>query len=275
MHIREVRRKEMKKLQELGVAGLKVDFFGSDKQDRMQQYIDVLADALEFQLMINFHGNTIPRGWERRFPNLMTMEAIRGAEAYPRSKKYGNGPPAIHSVRCTMTRNVVGSMDFTPVMFHPRCVTDRPESQDYSFTLATAIAFESAWSHYPDIADDPEKGYRAVFTACPEAKQLMNNLPTTWDETRLLSADMDSHCLWARRKGKVWYLGGLNGKNDQSQKLSVPCSFLGEGEFNLLRIESAGKRELKVAKASVSNADTISTELPVGSGISIVLTPKN
>jgi len=276
MHEREIRRREMKRLQDIGIAGLKVDFFGGDKQDRMQQYLGILEDALDFKLMINFHGCTIPRGWERRYPNLMTMEAIWGAEAYPKKHppdRYG-GPPAIHSVRCSMTRNVVGSMDFTPVMFHGRCVTDHPESQDYSFTLATAIVFESALTHYPDVADHPKKGYRKVFSDYPEVGELMRELPTTWDESRLLSGDMDSHCLWARRKGKRWYLGGLNGKTNESQTLSIPCDFLGEGAYAWVRVVSAGKREMRVTKGVARRADTLNAVLPVGSGISMRLAPK-
>jgi len=273
MHERDIRRKEMAKIHEIGIAGIKVDFFGGDKQDRMQQYLGILDDALDYELMINFHGCTIPRGWERRYPNLVTMEAVRGAEAYPKNTKSVK-PTAIHNVRLTMTRNVVGSMDFTPVMFNGRCVTDQPESQDYSFTLATAIAFESALAHYPDYADKDKGGYRKVYADYPEVGELLRNIPTTWDETRLLSGDMDSHCLWARRKGSTWYVGGLNGKTDAAQELSVPCSFLGKGSYDMVRIESDGKRAFTISKGTLKGADTLKASLPVGSGISLVLVPR-
>jgi len=267
---RDIRRAEMQILKDAGVAGLKVDFFEGDKQDRMQQYIGILEDALDFELLINFHGCTLPRGWERRFPNLMTMEAVRGAEAYnPKIR-----PTAIHNVRLPMIRNVVGSMDFTPVMFHSRCVTNDPESQDYSFTLATAIAFESGLAHYPSVADKQKSGYQQVFKDCPEAGRLLDELPTTWDETKLLSGDLDSHCFLARRKGARWYLGGLNGKTTESQKLSVPCDFLSEGSYDMIRIESDGKKVFKVTNTVVSKSDSINAELPIGAGISIMLIPQ-
>ncbi len=274
MHERDVRRKEMAKLQEIGIAGLKVDFFDGDKQDRMKQYIGILDDALDFELLINFHGCTVPRGWARRFPNLMTMEAIRGAEAFGKGAGPEKRPPAIHNVHAAMIRNVIGSMDFTPVMFHGRCVSDHPESRDYSFELATAIAFESGITHYPDSVGSKNKGYDKVVAKYPEVGTLLREIPTAWDETRLLSGDLDSHCVFARRKGDRWYVGGLNGKTKESQALTLACSFLGEGKYDMVRIESAGKREMKITKSVTSATDTIKAELPVGGGISIMLTPK-
>ena len=138
MTTREARRAEFAKLRDWGVKGVKVDFWHSDKQDRIQQYRDVLRDAAEFHLIVDFHGCTIPRGWSREFPNLVSMEAVFGAEQYKaRAEMSKNGPR--HNTILPFTRNVVGSMDYTPVTFSdskfPHTTTDAHE-------LALAVVFE-------------------------------------------------------------------------------------------------------------------------------------
>lgn len=113
---RRTRRMEFAKLLQLGVKGVKIDFFLSDKQWMIQHYLDILADAADYQLLVDFHGCTIPRGWQRTYPNLMSMEAVRGAEVYSCCEEYG--PNAVwHNTILPFTRNVVGSMDYTPVTF--------------------------------------------------------------------------------------------------------------------------------------------------------------
>ena len=116
MTTREQRRAEFAKLRDWGVKGVKVDFWQSDKQDRIRQYRDLLRDAAEFHLLVDFHGCTLPRGWSREFPNLVTMEAVFGAEQYKARVEMAEGG-ARHNTILPFTRNVVGSMDYTPVTF--------------------------------------------------------------------------------------------------------------------------------------------------------------
>ena len=138
MHIAETRRTELSRLHDLGVAGIKVDFWQSDKQDRIQQYLDLLRDAAEFHLLVDFHGCTLPRGWSRTYPHLMSMEAVMGAEQYKLRETYP-GRAAAHNTMLAFTRNVVGPMDFTPVTFtdlkYPRVTTDAHE-------LALSVVFD-------------------------------------------------------------------------------------------------------------------------------------
>ena len=116
MDHREIRREEFGLLKKWGVKGVKVDFFQSDKQNIIQLYQEILQDAAEAQIMVNFHGCTLPRGWSRTYPHLMSMEAVRGEECYSFDKKFTTEAP-IHNVIVPFTRNVVGPMDYTPVMF--------------------------------------------------------------------------------------------------------------------------------------------------------------
>lgn len=175
---RDTRRREMAWLRELGVQGLKVDFFQSDKPHVVQQYLDILHDAMEFRLMINFHGCTVPRGWERTYPHLLSMEAVRRAECYIFDAAYPSRAPEHHAI-LPYTRNVVGPMDYTPVTFsdnrHPRQTTSAHE-------LPLSVVFESGWVHF---ADSPE-GYRAQP---PAVVEFLRRVPVAWDDTRWIDGE--------------------------------------------------------------------------------------
>jgi hypothetical protein len=211
---RDARLAEFALLANIGVKAIKVDFWDSDHQVFIARRLEMLADAAKYQIMVNFHGDTLPRGWERRFPNYMTSEAVYGAEALP---------TALHDVRLTFTRNVVGPMDFTPV-----ALQDALEVRDISFahSIAEAVAFQSGIQHFGDAADREDAGYRAVFASYPIVFDLLRAIPAAWDETRLLSGDPDSHIVIARRKGDNWYVAGLNGE-EQTHAVTFRPSDLG------------------------------------------------
>lgn len=205
MHNREVRRSEFAKLKSWGIKGVKIDFWQSDKQAMMQQYIETLEDAADYELMVNFHGCTMPRGWQRRFPHLMTMEAVKGAEWY--QFPVFRGPAPRDHVFYALTRNVVGPMDFTPIVFAQAL---KQQNASYSHSLALAVVFESGVQHFADKADDTAQGYRKVFAQYPFVQEFLRIVPVHWDETRLLSADPDSHVVFARRSGKDWFVGAIS-----------------------------------------------------------------
>jgi alpha-glucosidase len=217
---RDVRRKEFEQLKAWGVKGVKVDFWHSDKQDRIAQYRAILADAADFQLMVNFHGCTIPRGWSREFPNLIGMEAVFGAEQYKFRDFYPAKAPW-HNTVLPFTRNVAGPMDFTPVTFsdakYPHVTTNAHE-------LALSIVFETPIQHFADSADS----YRAQP---PEVKDFLSKVPTAWDETRVLSGEPGGQLVIARRDRGVWYVGGING-SDAPASVIVNADFLRDGSWN-------------------------------------------
>ena len=222
MYEAETRRAEFAKLAAWGVAGVKVDFFQSDKQAGIQLFWDILADAAESQIMVNLHGCTIPRGWRRTWPHLMTMEGVRGAEQYG----FDEGFPETavwHNTILPFTRNVVGPMDYTPVTFSdflfPHLTTNGHE-------LALAVVFESGLQHYADSVT-------AYRDTPPYVQQMLRNIPAGWDETRFIDGYPGEFVVLARRSGASWYLAGINGSKEE-RDLDLPLEFLNEPADALL-----------------------------------------
>lgn len=200
-------RAEFAKLASWGVAGVKVDFFRSDKQAQIKQYHNILRIGAEHGLHVILHGSTPPRGWRRQFPNLLTSEAVFGAEHY----KWSPGPDAEHNVRLVFTRNVVGAMDYTPLTFAEPLAL---QGISYAHQLALAVVFESALQVFSGQADlSPDKGFRQLFAKFPFVEGFLRRLPVRWDETYLLEGDPTSHAVLARRHGHSWYVAGINGES--------------------------------------------------------------
>ena len=203
-------------LKKLGIVGVKVDFFESDKQNIVNYYLDILEDAEKFKMMVNFHGCTVPRGWSHTYPHLMSQEAVYGAE------QYNNAPFMTDNgarINCLLpyTRNVVGPMDYTPVAFTN---SQHPHRTTYTHELALSVAFESGLQHW---ADRPE-GFRQLPD---EAREHMKQVPVVWDETRFLSGYPGKSFVVARRSGSTWYVAGLNGTNETCD-MTVDTGFLGK-----------------------------------------------
>jgi len=205
MHDRAVRRAEFERLADIGIRGVKVDFFHSDKPDTIQLYRDILADAAEAQLLVNFHGSTVPRGWSREFPHLLTMEAVRGAEIYTFDRSYQRSAPWQNSV-LPFTRNVVGAMDYTPVILGDE--VNRRTSNGHE--LALAVVFESPLLH---LVDTPQ----AYLSQPAEVIDLLSTVPSVWDETRLLSGEPGMSLAMARRHGETWWIGAINPTEEPTQ----------------------------------------------------------
>jgi len=196
------RRAEFAKLQRLGIKGVKIDFFQSDKQFVIDYYLDILADAAAHELVVNFHGCTIPRGWERTWPNLVTSEAVLGAEAYSFNAGYAAYAP-VHNTILPFTRNVIGPMDYTPVTWTEWDGRTRLTSPVHE--VALAVVFESGIQHLADAV--------GPFRALPTAYQtFFANLPTVWDETRYLAGFPGQDVVLARRHGDAWFVAGINGE---------------------------------------------------------------
>lgn len=272
MHTADVRRREMQKLSDWGIAGIKVDFFNSDKQDRINQYIGILEDAADYGLLVTFHGCTIPRGWQRTYPNLMTHEAVNGAEVY----KFASAqdvPTALTNVRHTLLRNIVGSMDYTPVVFEAAL---EKAGIPYAHSLAQSALFESGIQHFADRADsNTETGYRAVFGDYPYVAELLSTVPVTWDDTLLLRGDIDEHVILARRKGADWYLAGIHAL-EAAAEYSFELDFLTDGtEYEMTRIgqgETPDSFEREIA--AVDAGAPLSIALPPRGGFIAILRPR-
>ncbi len=205
----EDREKEFAWCEKIGVAGVKIDFFSGDSFLNMDFCQDLLESAAKHHLLVNFHGATVPRGWQRTYPNLMSTEGVYGAEWYNNTPVFTN-KAACHNATLPFTRNVIGPMDYTPCTFSD---SQHPHITSKAHELALTVLYESALQH---LADKPES-----YLVQPEGvQQFFGQLPTVWDETRLLGGYPGESVVMARRSGDTWYIAGLNGR-DEAQTLKI------------------------------------------------------
>ncbi|OMP75763.1 MULTISPECIES: glycoside hydrolase family 97 protein [unclassified Chitinophaga] len=230
MNERDVRREEMAWLQKIGIKGLKVDFFGGDKQATMQLYHDILVDAADFGLVINFHGATLPRGWERMYPNYVTSEAVLASENLVFQQSFCDNYPQTATIY-PFTRNAVAPMDFGPVFLNKRLSRTQQKGSirrtTDAFEMATAVLFFSSVQHWGLTPDN--------MTGEPEyLLDFIRNVPTTWDETRLIDGYPGKYCVIARRKGTKWYVAAVNGE-PKEKTLTIALPMLANKEVSIIK----------------------------------------
>jgi hypothetical protein len=209
----ESRHAEFQKLKDMGIGGVKVDFFAGDGQSMMKYYIDILKDAAKYDLAVNFHGSTFPRGWFRTYPNLVTMEAIKGEE-YVTFGQYDADQQPSHCATIPFTRNLFDPMDFTPVNFSGiPGITRRTTG---GFEIALSVIFTSGIQH---VAETP-----AGMAAQKDfVKEYMSTLPESWDDVKFIDGFPGTYAVLARKKGDRWYIAGINGENTRRTiTLNVP-----------------------------------------------------
>ena len=239
----------------MGIAGVKIDFFGGDGQSVMNHYIDILEDAAAVGLAVNFHGSTIPRGWHRTYPHLLSMEAIKGMEFVTFGQADADAQPN-HCAMIPFTRNVFDPMDFTPTCFGEIPSIQRKTTN--GFELALPVLFQSGVQHFAEI---PE-----VMLQMPaEVQQFMKTVPVVWDETRFLDGYPGKFVVMARRSGSVWYIAGINGQ-DSTQKVSFDASFT-EASQGLLITDGSSNREFSINKLTFQK--TIALEMIPNGGFVI------
>ena len=237
---RRARDALLSQLRSWGVAGVKLDFMESDSFERMAWYRGVARAAAERRLVVNFHGSTAPRGLERSWPNVLTSEAVLGAESY----KGDVAVPitAAHNATLPFTRNAIGSMDYTPVTFS---AARRQTSAAHE--LALSIVFESGLQHFADRPD--------AYLALPPARRWLRDVPPAWDDTRLLAGYPGDSATIARRSGRSWYVGAIAAGAPRAVRL--PLDFLFPGRRYRARIveDAPGgtlrQRELRVTARRV------------------------
>lgn len=211
----EDRRKEFSRLHEMGVKGIKVDFFGGDGQSMINYYQDILEDAAANRLLVNFHGATLPRGWHRTYPNLMTTEAVQGYEMITFNQGDANRFPS-HATMVAMVRNAFDPMDFTPMNLYKIPRIKRVTTA--TFELATSVLFLSGIQHYAESPDG--------MAHVPEyVKDFLRKLPDSWDDVRFVDGYPGKFYVVARKAANKWYVAGINGENGDKQ-LTLDLSFL-------------------------------------------------
>lgn len=221
------RVKEFSRLEKMGIKGIKVDFFGGDGQSMIKYYLDILKDAATYHLLVNFHGATLPRGWERTWPNLMTMEAVRGFE-YITFTQQDADREANHCAMLPFTRNIFDPMDFTPMCLYKIPHIERKTTD--GFELALPVIFTSGIQHFAEIPSG--------MSHMPDyVKNFLRKVPVHWDDTRFITGYPGNLVVLARRSGKTWYLAGINGE-DTTKTVSMHLPFLQAGEHGTLITDS-------------------------------------
>jgi len=229
----ESRRAEFQKLNAMGIAGVKVDFFGGDGQSMMKYFIDIMKDAAAYHLAVDFHGCPFPRGWYRTYPNLVSMEAIRGEEYVTFAQYFADNQPT-HCTVIPFTRNLFDPMDFTPVNFSgiPR-ITRRTTD---GFELALSVLFTSGIQH---IAETP-----AGMAAQKDfVRDYMSSLPERWDDVKFVDGYPGKFVVLARETGRTWYIAGINGE-DTSRIVTLNLPFIGGASRATLISDAESANEL-------------------------------
>ena len=242
------RRKEMKWMQSIGIRGIKVDFLGGDKQMTMQLYEDILSDANEYGLLVIFHGCTLPRGWERMYPNFASSEAVLASENLHFSQGSCDNE-AFNATLHPFIRNTVGSMDFGGSALNKYYNADnaprgsRRVTSDV-YALATAVLFQSPVQHFALAPNN--------LTDAPSwAIDFMKEVPTTWDEVRFIDGYPGKYVILARRHGDKWYIAGVNAQKE-TLKLKVNLPMFSNGEkvrlFSDDKVLQGGVKQIEIGK---------------------------
>jgi alpha-glucosidase len=220
----ESRIAEFDKLKAMGVKGLKIDFFGGDGQSMIAYYHDLLEDAAPYGFLMNFHGATLPRGWQRTYPNLMTMEAIKGFEYITFGQDAANQEPS-HAAMLPFTRNVFDPMDFTPVCLDR--ISNRIQRRTTSgFELALSVIFTSGIQHFPELPEGMAK--------MPEyVKDFMKKVPAIWEDSKFIEGYPGRYVVMARQGSAKWFVAGINGEGVE-RKVSLDLGSLPVGKGVLI-----------------------------------------
>jgi hypothetical protein len=259
----ESRVREFKRLKAMGVAGLKIDFFGGDGQSVIGYYQDILDDAAPFGFLINFHGATLPRGWQRTYPQLMSMEAVKGEEYITFEQKNADEEPA-HAAMLPFTRNVFDPMDFTPmVLDHINHIERRTTS---AFELALSVLFTSGLQHYAEIP--------AGMARAPDyVVDYLKSVPSVWDDTRFLAGEPGNFVVLARRGGTHWFVAGINSAASARPLVLDLTQFGARFTGELIASGAPGNLSFRREKISSSADGKLQISLQARDGFVLVLTP--
>jgi hypothetical protein len=249
----ERRRKKLDEMADAGVVGVKVDFWCSDRQEAIAAQLALMRDAAARKMVVNLHGCTIPRGWQRTWPNLLSTEAVLGNETYFYDSRYTEKAAELHTV-FPFTRNVAGPMDVTPVAVSPKRY-DRTTTAAHE--LATGIIFTSGIIHY---ADKPE-----FFESLPpQALQIFRDAPARWDETECLIGEPGQVAVFARRSGESWFIAGINGTTD-ALPVTLDLSPYKEYRHRIL-VSEAADAKMQVAVTALTDSEQWQHTIPPRGG---------
>ena len=240
------REREMKWLKSIGAAGIKVDFFGSDKQETMRLYEDILSDANRYGLQVVFHGCTMPRGWERMYPNYVASEAALASENLFFTQHHCD-KEGFELTMHPFSRNALGSFDWGGIIMNRRMSRDN-KSRNYrrssdTFEMATGIVLQTAVNC---VAMQPNN-----LNELPDFElDFLRALPTTWDETRFVDGFPTRYAILARRHGSDWYVAGING-TEQAMTLTLDLPMFASSTVKYYTDRPASKEPNAIPEAEL------------------------
>ncbi|SEL85599.1 glycoside hydrolase family 97 protein [Parapedobacter koreensis] len=238
----EKRKKRFEELADMGIKGVKIDFWCSDRQEVMAALQSVFEDAANEHLMINLHGATVPRGWHRTWPNFMTAEAVLGTESYFYEPRFPDKAAEQNTV-LPFTRNVAGPTDYTPFAL---TVRKFPRVNTAVHELATAMIYTSGIIHFADSKE--------VFDSLPvEVQGLLKDMPATWDKTESIVAEPGESIVLFRQNGPLAYIVGINGTNSELPvKLDLAKYGKGFSDFSIITEGENPLMEFKTATSPIT-----------------------
>ena len=259
-----VRKQEMKWLKKIGVKGIKVDFFGGDKQETMRLYEAILSDADDYGLMVIFHGCTIPRGWERMYPNYVGSEAVLASENLVFDQHFDD-LEAFNACLHPFIRNTVGCMEFGGTFLNKRYnrTNDGGTTRRTTdvFQLATAVLFQNPIQNFAITPNN--------LTDAPRlALDFLREVPTTWDETVFLDGYPGKYCVLARRHGDRWYIAGINAQKEPL-KLKLKLPMLRKGD-RVAFYSDTKNREPQLEQKTIQKPDETSVTIQPEGGIVLI-----
>lgn len=231
------RDKEFSKLKEMGIAGIKVDFFGGDGQSMIAYYHAMLKDAAAHQLMINFHGATLPRGWQRTYPNLLTTEAIKGEEYITFTQETADLQPS-HCAMLPFARNAFDPMDFTPMVLDS--IPNIKRKTTPAFELALPVLFLSGIQHIAETPVGMAKMPKYVVN-------YLKDIPTNWDDSKFIDGYPGKYIVMARKKDNIWHIVGINGEN-KAKEIELDLSFVTNESGYVIIENEKGFQQFPVSK---------------------------
>ena len=259
-----VRKQEMKWLKKIGVKGIKVDFFGGDKQETMRLYEAILSDADDHGLMVIFHGCTLPRGWERMYPNYVGSEAVLASENLVFDQHFDD-LEAFNACLHPFIRNAVGCMEFGGTFLNKRYnrTNDGGTTRRTTdvFQLATAVLFQNPIQNFAITPNN--------LTDAPRlALDFLKEVPTTWDETVFLDGYPGKYCVLARRHGDRWYIAGINAQKEPL-KLKLALPMLREGD-RVAFYSDTKNHEPQLEQETIQKPDETSVTIQPEGGIVLI-----
>ena len=256
--------------QKWGAAGIKVDFMDRDDQEMVGFYYECIRKAAEHRLTVDFHGAYKGTGLRRTYPNLLNREGVMGME----HSKWSERVTPEHDVTIPFTRMLAGPMDFTPGAFNNaargqfKARDIAPMSQGTrAHQLAMYVVYESPLVM---VSDYPE-----AYKNQP-GLEFIENVPTVWDDSKVLSGEPGKFIVMARRNGNKWYLGAMT--NWDARDLEIPLSFLGEGRYEAWIFADGADADkvgtsVGISKKGMKAGENLKLHLAPGGGAAVIISP--